>query len=64
MAQKSQCFRRLEIRIQQDLSKILQQEELAWFQRSRATWLANGTGIQDTTMSKQCKEIEKKTIFK
>lgn len=35
-------LRRLEQNIQQGLAKILHQEELAWFERSRAKWFTDG----------------------
>jgi hypothetical protein len=35
-------LRKLERKLQEDLSDILKKEELMWFQRSRAKWLADG----------------------
>jgi hypothetical protein len=35
-------LRRLEQRLQLELAKVLKQEELMWFQRSRSKWLADG----------------------
>ncbi|XP_058733915.1 uncharacterized protein LOC131605592 [Vicia villosa] len=35
-------MRRLEVQLQHELSYILNQEELMWFQRSRSMWLSDG----------------------
>lgn len=35
-------LRRLEMKLQNEMSEILEQEELLWFQRSRAKWLIDG----------------------
>ncbi|XP_058780637.1 uncharacterized protein LOC131654707 [Vicia villosa] len=36
------ALQRLENKLQYDLARILKQEELMWFQRSRSKWLADG----------------------
>jgi hypothetical protein len=35
-------FRKLELKLQEELNMILKKEELMWFQRSRAKWLSDG----------------------
>ena len=35
-------MRRLEVQLQEELSRILNKEEVMWFQHSRTMWLSDG----------------------
>lgn len=52
VGRESRYLARLEHTLQHDLSMVLHQEELVWFQRSRAKWLRVVIEIHDIIISK------------